>query len=217
MALQIRADQVLMAGVVGLGALAVYWLVTQGNKPRPPGDEPIYQPGPDIPPLGGPATDPASYANNWIGRMPAPPGSVVLTRSAPGATKPTFYRGRIELGYNLRPGEPPPPPMAPSTLERLSSPAEIATALEAIGFGDVQVFTSPPQGTFFSATAGPTPTSRWFTATWRGRPDGPPGGPSREIVAMPRQIVMVYQTPEPPPPRTFATFWRPYSAIDYSG
>ena len=166
-----------MLGVVGIGAYALYRLVTA--RPRPPGEEPAFQPAP---PLIVTPMDPTSYPGNWIGRPPAPFGTLSLRDGTP-------VRGRLELGFHLRPGEPPPPPRAPTALEASNAPASaIASELGGAGFSNAQIYMTETEARagdripLAAALTVPTPGTRWFAATWRGENRRP----------LPRQIVMVW-------------------------
>ena len=136
-----RADKLLMLGVVGLGAYAVYRLSKTDTQPRPDNE---LKPTPIVPPNKGPLL---------------PENFPLLVGNPIHLTNSRAYRGRLETTDQ-------PAPFSPS-----SSREDIQRALEVLGFSNPQVFVTASEaaGNFpeFSL-ANSTPASRWFYGRWLG-------------------------------------------------
>ena len=133
--------------------------------------------------------DPATLrVPNIIGRN-LPPGQARVTSGTP-------YRGRIES----------------------SNPTLTARTLEALGFTNVRVYTlqdvqtDPDLVPLPDAVLGPSATSRWFSAVWRGR------GPAA-VVSLPPEVRLLWITVDEPRPRAlasgFAPTWSPLTRAPF--
>ena len=184
----IRADQVFMLAVVGLGGYAVYRLVTAR-----PTREPLP---PDVPILNGGRT-PAT------GTRPVDiAGNLALEQTMP-VGRDTWYWGRIEM-----------PTVAESPragLSVTSTDADIAALVRAMGFERVEVHRTPESAASRisnpQALAESRGSSRWFFARF--------AGPSARIQRPPwLSILHVTATPtetEFPPALRFAGVVDPFA------
>ena len=183
----LRADQVLMIGVVALGAYAVYRL-TRASGSSAQTTEPIDAQG------NGVATG-QPFQQDIVHR------NLALTKSP--------YAGRLDLA-------PARALTSPDGLDRrigeTSSAQEIRAALEALGFVNVQVFMNATEARnriLAPAIDNITPTSatRWFVGNWQGENARPK--------TLSRRFTFVYPTyggatmsPEPPTFQPDAAIWR---------
>lgn len=170
----IRADQLVMGGVVLLGVGAVVLLLT--TKPRAPEPEstPLLTGDPNAaqPSEERERAREARYgARSIIGRS-STPGRAILNPGS--AQRPVLYRGRLEVD----PGIP---------------IADLARALEQAGFKDVTVYRDVAAAERAGMTLGllnPTAGSRWFQASWRH---------TSGHYNVPAAIVLLYPTATPTP------------------
>lgn len=94
--------------------------------------------------------------------------------------------GRLELGGS----------------DRAADDATALRNLQLAGFSDVRLFTrgdvaaNPALVPLTDALANPNPGSRWFWATWTGN-----GTVAAGDIMMPREVVLLWYTTTPLPPR----------------
>lgn len=189
----IRADQVFMLAVVGLGGYAVYRLVTA----KPPGE----RLPPDVPILNG-----GEAATTPTGTRPVDIlGNLALEPSMP-VGRSAWYWGRIEL-----------PNVAESPragLSVTSTDADVAAAVRAMGFDRVEVHPTPESAARRintpQALAEPTGSSKWFFARFAAP------GQARARIPRPPWLTILHVTATPtmaeqPPALRFAGAVYPFT------
>lgn len=146
-----RADQLLMLGVVGLGGYAAYKMVSA--SPSPSGTDPVLPPG--SPPSPG-----------------ALPSGMVVLGNPLHLKEGQFYAGRLNLPSDPTGG------VLPGSLNPFTQQASseaIRAALEALGFNSVVIYsniaqTVPQKENFPAETLmNPHAGTRWFIGRW-GKP-----------------------------------------------
>ena len=175
----IRADQVLMIGVVGIGLLAAYWLTQTTTEPQVPVPLPPQLPQlPPAPPLvpGSPPVFPQNLAT----------GAMITLR--PGQ----WYRGRLEL--------------APTTtaadvrrfleLQGFDQTSVFSSDAEAENAGILP-----------AARQDPAPSSRWFYGRYAAKRLGDAN--LVDVVPRPVAVTALYFAASPAAPRAFAAAGRP--------
>ena len=171
----IRADQVLMIGVVGIGLLAAYWL-TQTTPERQTTTDPQVPPPPQLPPPppfvpGSPPVFPQNLAT----------GTMITLR--PGQ----WYRGRLELA-----------PTATAAdvrrfleLQGFDQTSVFTSAAEAENAGILP-----------AARQDPAPSSRWFYGRYAAKRLG--DASLVDVLPRPMAVTALYFAASPAVPRAFA-------------
>ena len=192
----LRADQWLMLGVGGLGAYALYRLMTtkpdQGN-----GEMPILNTQTTTAPPGT-----FEFGQNLLYAGPGQPPRTQIRLT------PNWYRGRIEVhpagtkfGIQL--------PRMPRPLEFTTADAPrevIAAELRALGFNPISVYMPGEEGDTIPLIAlkqNPTAQSRWFYGRW-SQPT------PNTLIAVPPALKAIIPSEEPARPRTAGYFAHPY-------
>ena len=188
----LRADQWLMIGVGGLGAYALYRLMT--TKPDQGGSD---QGGSETPILGTQTTTAPpgtfEFSQNMLYAGPDQPPRTQIRLT------PNWYRGRIEVHpAGTKFGMQLPRPARPFEFTTADAPREeIVRELQVLGFDPVRVFMANDAQIDIPLPAliqNPTAQSRWFYGRWN-RPAG-------SMLAVPSTLKAIIPSEEPARPRT---------------
>lgn len=171
----LRADQLLMLGVVGLGVYAVYRMQRVTPKPINPDDIPILNPNGQVP---------------FGDRVPN-----LATEPTIRMAADQWYSGRLDLPVGVaRPGPPGSIQLSASATREM-----IEQELRQFGFNPVQVFMSPTEAQGHiplpGALAAATEGSRWFSGRWS--PALMPDQLPRTRVSRPMFLSLLWYTTNP--------------------